>query len=149
MTAATTEAVVEAEPEYVPVQIGEILTPAQIESYLSAIFNAMAKNQLVLMRLRSDELDAKLAYERIHVITTMDPMCPQVERGGTTVAEREDWIRGVEFNEYSDYEQAKKRVRNCRDYLEAIKEQASILQSLNRNVVATYTSGGRYNGQGG
>lgn len=135
MTAATTSS---DEADFIPVEITEALTPIQIEQALNQLMNAVAKNQIMLMQLRSAEVDSKIAYERKHLNITMGDECPRVARGGTTVAERDDWIRDKEFAEYEAYEQAKKRTKNCRDYMEMLQQQCSLVQSMNKSVVASY-----------
>lgn len=139
MTAATTD-----EADYVPVERTEPLTPVEIEQALNQLLNAVAKNQIMLMQLRTQEVNAKIAYEKRHLIATMGVDCPKVSRGGVTVAERDDWIRKEEFDEYEAYEIAKKRTKNCRDYMEMLQQQCSLVQSMNKSVVASYfaTSGG-------
>jgi hypothetical protein len=119
----------------------EPLTPIEIEQELSHLLNAITKNQLMLMRLRTDEMDAKIAYEKRHLVATMSDDCPKVVRGGITVAERDDWIRHQEFDEYTAYEYAKKRVKNCRDYQASLEQACSLVQSMNRSVIASYWGG--------
>lgn len=114
------------------------MTPVEIELALSQLFNAVAKNQVMLMALRTSEVEAKLEFEKAHLRATASPSCPKVERGGVTVAERDDWIRRLEFEEYSAYETAKKKVKNCREYMEMLNQQCSLVQSMNRSVVASY-----------
>ena len=125
--------------DYAPVEPArEPLTPIQIEAALTNLYNAVSANQIMLMRLRTQEMDAKIGYEKAHLTATLHPDCPKVVRGGTTVAERDDWIRFQEFDEYEAYEQAKKRVRNCRDYMDMLQQQCSLVQSMNKSVVAAY-----------
>lgn len=127
-------------------QVSEPLTPVQIETELRRLYNAISANQLMLMQIRTEEMDAKIAFEKAHLIATMSPDCPKVGRGDSTVAERNDWIRQQEFAEYEAYERAKKRTRNCRDYQASLEQQCSLVQSMNKSVVATYYAS---NGQGG
>jgi hypothetical protein len=139
-------AVADRDLDYVPISAAEALTPVEIERFLHQLLNATASNQIMLMRLRTDELDAKIAYEKRHLVATSSEECPTVSRNGGTVAQRDDWIRTQEFHEYTAYENAKKRTRNCREYLDSIGDQVSILQTLSKSATVAYYAS---TGQGG
>lgn len=133
----------------------ESMTPVQIEMVLAELYNETVQAELKMRELLDQELDARLAYERAHVSASMDPECPRV--GDTlwmvdgkaikiTVAYRDDWIRGIEIDEYEAFEMSKKNVKIQQRYMDSISENTTKIQTIAKGVRQGYNlpgSGGR------
>lgn len=117
-------------------------TPRQVEQKLAELFNAVAQGELSMRKVLEQEADAKLEYERAHVIAAMDPNCPIPTRGGATVGERDSWIRGVVEDEFRGYEYAQLNVTMQKRYLERLERQVSIVQTMSKMVLAAYSLAG-------
>ncbi len=116
-------------------------TPVKVEHTLSDLFYAVARAEIELRKALDHELDCKLEYEKAHVIASTHPLCPQPSRKDEiTVAQRDDWIRGFEYDEYLAYEMAKNQVQRILRYQRRLGEQVSIVQSMSKHVLAAYDS---------
>lgn len=122
--------------------VSEPWTPRQVEQKLAELYNAVAQGELAMRKLLEAEADAKLEYERAHVIAAMDPNCPIPTRGGATVGERDSWIRGVVEDEYRGLEYAQLNVSIQKKYLERLERQVSIVQTMAKMVLASYSLAG-------
>lgn len=116
-------------------------TPVKVERTLHDLFHAVARAEIELRKALDHELDCKLEYERAHVIASTDPECPRPSRSTeVTVAMRDDWIRGVEYDEYLAWEYAKNQVQRVLRYQRRLGEQVSIVQSMSKHVLAAYSA---------
>lgn len=118
----------------------EAWTPVKVEHTLHDLFYAVARAEIELRKALDHELDCKLEYERAHVIASTDPMCPRPNRVDVFVADREDWMRGCEYDEYLAWEHAKNQVQRILRYQRRLGEQVSIVQSMSKHVLAAYSS---------
>jgi hypothetical protein len=119
------------------------LTPLECERELGRLSNAVAQAELLWRKALDQEVDARLAYERAHLIASTDPDCPLPQRGGDTVAMRDDWIRGMEFEELQNHELAKKLLRQAQRYQDRLDTQVSIMQSRTKTAMQAYEVAGR------
>lgn len=123
----------------------ETWTPQRCSEVLTLLFNAIAAAELMMRKLLIQQADAKLAYERAHVIASTDPDCPQPSRRDEiTVAQRDDWIRGMEQSEFDAYEYSQLNVNIQRRYSDRLSEQISIVQSIQKNVLQSYAGAGQF-----
>lgn len=137
-----TESAVEPDEEYnfVPPPY-EPWTPIKVERTLHDLFHAVARAEIELRKRLDHELDCKLEYEKAHTIASTHPDCPRPSRTTeVTVAQRDDWIRGYEYDEYYAYELAKNDVQRILRYQRRLGEQVSIVQSMSKHVLAAYDS---------
>lgn len=118
-------------------------TPAQVEATLAKLFSEVAQAELAMRGLMEQAADAKLAYERAHVIASQDPNCPVPTRGGYTVGERDSWIRGIVEDEYRGLEYADLNVTIQKRYIERLNQQCSLVQTMSKHVLAAYQTGGQ------
>jgi hypothetical protein len=114
------------------------MTPVDCERELARLKNAIAQAELLMRERLTEECEARLALERAHLIASTDPDCPRVERGVWTVAERDDWIRGQEFDELDRHERAKKDFKLAQRYQERLEQQVSITQTQAKFVLQAY-----------
>jgi hypothetical protein len=117
-------------------------TPVQVETKLAELMNEVAQAELAMRRLLEQEADAKLEYERAHVIAATDPRCPVPSRGGATVGERDSWIRGMVEDEYRGLEYSQLNVTIQKRYIERLSQQASLCQTMSKHVLAAYAISG-------
>ena len=116
-------------------------TPVKVERTLADLFHAVARAEIELRKALDHELDCKLEWEKAHVRASTDPDCPQPSRKDEiTVAQREDWIRGMEYDEYVAWQLAKLQVERISRYQRRLGEQVSIVQSMSKHVLAAYSS---------
>ncbi len=113
-------------------------SPRDCEAKLFELMQLAAHAELRLRAATDQHTRAKLELERTHLIATTDPRCPRVERGGATVAERDDWIRGQELDEYEWEQTCATVVKHCQRYQQRISEQISIVQSMTKLVAQSY-----------
>lgn len=120
-------------------------TPRDCEEILTRLFNAVAQAELAMRKLLEQLADAKLALERAHVVASTDPECPRPSRKDEiTVAQREDWVRGMESEEAEAYEYSKLNVEMQKRYMERLGDQVSMVQSIQKNVLMSYQAAGAH-----
>jgi hypothetical protein len=116
-------------------------TPVKVERTLHDLFYAVARAEIELRKALDHELDCKLAYEREHAIASTHPECPRPSRSTeVTVAQRDDWIRGMEIDAYDAWMESKLQVERISRYQRRLSEQVSIVQSMSKHVLAAYDS---------
>lgn len=116
----------------------EAWTPVQCEAKLSELMNSVAQAEIAMRQCAERELHAKLQLERDHLIASTDPMCPVPMRGGATVAERDDWIRGQEIDAYEHHERMKLELKTQQRYQERLEQQVSMVQTMAKLVMQAY-----------
>lgn len=123
-------------------------TPVMVERKLAELFNQVAQAEIEMRKLLENEAEAKLEYERAHVIAAMDPNCPIPVRGGSTVGERDSWIRGCVEDEYRGLEYAELNVTIQKRYIARLEQQCSLVQTMSKHVLAAYATAGTGYGGG-
>lgn len=108
------------------------LTPAEVERFLNALNNEIARAQNMLRQARHRELEAKKIYARERDRLLLSSDCPNVGRasGDVTVAERDAWINIRIDDQLWIYKTAKVEREDAESYVWAIKDQIEILRSL-------------------
>ncbi len=118
------------------------LTPAQVETRMIRSINDLTEAQSELAKHRDSLTEAEIVLEKARVTAAHDPDCPMPVRGGTTVAERDAWIRAKVMPEW----EAWKRAETARDIAQdAIRTQyavTSTVQSIARSVQQAYALAG-------
>lgn len=123
-------------------------TPLQVESKLAELMNAVAQAEIRMRDLLQQEADAELAWTRAHVIASTHPECPVPARGGATVAQRDDWIRGMEADEWEALRYSQLNVQMQKRYIARLEQQCSLVQTMSKHVLAAYaTAGARETGR--
>lgn len=125
-------------------------TPVEVERKLAELMSAVADAELKMRGLLVQEADARQAYERAHIIAAMDPNCPVPGRGagGSTVGERDSWIRGMCQDEYDGLVYAELNVTIQKRYIARLEQQCSLAQTMSKHVLMAYQVAGA-RGQGG
>lgn len=128
----------------------EAWTPQRVSEVLTALFNATAQAELRMRALLIQLAEAEMAYERAHVIASMDPDCPMPSRSSEiTVAMRDDWIRGMEQDEFDAMRYSKLNVDIQRRYMDRLERQTSQVQSIAKGVYQAYGLPEHVSGRGG
>jgi hypothetical protein len=120
----------------------EPLTPRETEAELSRLISAISTAALDLAEFRRERAKAYLAYRRAKTTAAHSTLCPKVERGGTTVAEREDWIDSRIVEEFELLTKWDTMVEIGVESLRATLAQAEVVRSLNTSVRAAYERAG-------
>lgn len=119
-------------------------TPLEVESKLAELMNAVAAAEMAMRKLLEQEADARQAYERAHIIAATDPNCPVPGRGagGSTVGERDSWIRGMCQDEYDGLVYAELNVTIQKRYIARLEQQCSLAQTMSKHVLMAYQVAG-------
>ena len=112
-------------------------TPNEVEALLHRACERLEQLRVELVAAREAELEAKKAYERAKVTATLDPWCPRVERGGTTVAERQAWIDERVLDDLLALEGAKSLRVIANEALHSAHKELEALQSIGASIRAT------------
>lgn len=120
----------------------EPLTPVETERELSRLITAITTAQLDLARFRKARAVAYLAHRKAQVRAAHSKDCPKVERGGTTVAEREAWIEQEVWDEFEAFTKAETMEAIGVENLRATLATAEVTRSLNSSVRAAYGMAG-------
>jgi hypothetical protein len=118
----------------------EPLTPTQVESRLRAFVTELTKAQNALAKARDVEVDAEVALSVMR--DEMSEMAPRVERGVTTVGERDEWLDRATRQQQIALRRAKAARENAQDYLRIVRDQAEIVRSLGASVRTAYELAG-------
>lgn len=120
----------------------EPLTPVQVEDKLRALVNqiSLAQADLRIFRIKESEAFAELL--RAKVKARSDPACPEVKRGETTVAKREEWIEERVLDFELEYQNAVALREIAQDALRARIAESQAVQSLNASVRQAYQMAG-------
>lgn len=118
------------------------MTPIGSEQALTEIKNEIAKAFAEVRDSRLAELEAKHVHRRARTRALLGPDCPKVARGGWTTAARDAWVEQRTEHELEQYETAVVMRENAADYLRAVRDQASLVQSRHRSVMQAYEMAG-------
>ncbi len=121
------------------------LSPIETDRLLRQILNELGLARLALRDARRKEAVADKAWQEKRIPLQLSTDCPQPSRGsGITAADRETWLINEASEAYWAYRGAEV-VRKCaEDYLRTLREQVSVLQSLNANARTSYELTGRH-----
>lgn len=114
---------------YIPAA-SEGMSPLQMEQLLAELYNEHIRAEIARRNLNDHLLDCTLEYEKALLCATTDPECPKPNRSDVTVAQRDAWIRGMIFDEYSALEMAKTNLENQDRYLKTLSDNTSKMQTV-------------------
>lgn len=115
-------------------------TPVDVERMLREVTERLQSLRTELAHARLAEHDAKVAFEKGKVRFAADVWCPKVERGGTTVAERQAWIDERVLDEKLALDFATTLRQIAADALRSAEKELEALQSIGASVRAEYRS---------
>lgn len=123
-------------PEQRPIY--EPWTPLRCEEEINGLSNALARAEIELRKLRIVQADAKWEYERAQTIAAFDDNCPVPTRGGSTVGEREAFIKGCCDDELKGLIYHSVNVTNAEEYMRTLRDRLSATQTTARLVLVHY-----------
>jgi len=106
------------------------LSVVEVEQRLVRINAALGSAVKELAERRKEELAALREFKRAKAKAMFDPACPEVSRGGATVAERDAWVDDKTEEEWHAHAAAEIARESARDHLNVLREQASTLQTI-------------------
>lgn len=119
------------------------LTPAAAEQRLIVLEKTLEMATEMLKIARDAEVAAKHEFEAARRKAGLSPECPRVERGGTTVAERTEWIEDKAAEAQWKYDIATAARQAAYDHLQTTREQGMICMALLRSANMAYAVSGR------
>ena len=122
--------------------MNEPLTPADCEQRLRALVNAMTRAQSELRDARDTEVNLRHEYEAAKRRAFLSADCPKPTRGGHTVADRDVWVDDRCADEQRAFDIATTRREAARDYLNVIRDQATVVMALLRSVNTAFSLSG-------
>jgi hypothetical protein len=123
-----------------PEQKLEGMTPLQVEQRLR-FYNAELDKAIENVRVaRHAELLALQNKNDAHEDAMLSDDCPVVARNAFTVAYRDAWVAKRIRIQARALEGAKVNRQSAVEYLNTVKEQVSIFQSINKGVDTAYRS---------
>jgi hypothetical protein len=131
-------------PEFTPIDPNEDLATDEVKRHLSAIFNELYFARKDLEQARNREVDAFEAYTLARLPLLKDPNCPDPKQSGVTATQQANWINDRIPNPWLAYQRAKTSRLNAVDYTKQLREQVSVLQSINSIAKLLDAQGGRY-----
>lgn len=118
------------------------LTPVDIERRLVQLTSQITQAQQVLRDARDVETEADIALHKARLVASHSEQCPKPVRGGTTVAERDEWIERQTFTEWSAYRRAVTSREIAQDSLRSVLAVAEVVRSLGSSVRTAYSMAG-------
>lgn len=118
------------------------LTPVMAERRLVELEQKLEMGTEMLKIARDKEVDAKHIYEAARRKARLSPECPRVERGGTTVAERAEWLDDQAAQAQWSYDVATAARQAAYDHLQTVREQGMICMALLRSANTAYAMSG-------
>jgi hypothetical protein len=122
--------------------IREPLTPVQIEERLRQSISLLADAQFHLRAARDAETEAEIAYNRAKYAATLSREAPVVERGGSTVGERDAWVAQQSVGEWAAWRRAQTTREAAQDHLRTVRDIVEVLRSLGASVRTAYEGAG-------
>ncbi|NAS22447.1 hypothetical protein GT755_12220 [Herbidospora sp. NEAU-GS84] len=115
---------------------GEVLSPYETNTYLQLLTNAIGRAQLDLRKARRVEVDAEEAYHRAKA-----PYLDDAPEVGSHVSQkaRDAWFADRVPDQFLALRRASAARNAAWDFLEALKEQAMLMGSLNKTALAIET----------
>lgn len=114
------------------------LTPAAAERRLVELEQKLDIATDMLRIARDAEVEAKHGFEAARRRAGFDKECPVVTRGGTTVAERTEWIEDKAAEAQRKYDIATAARQAAYDHLQTTREQGMICMALLRSANTAY-----------
>lgn len=125
----------------------EVLTPADTDTFLKRLNNELVRAQREVRLARRASADATKAYKKLRAPLLLSQDCPEVGRGAglVTVEYRDAWINKQISDAYWAHRDALTALEEADGYMWLVKDQVRVMQSLNNNAKAIYTTdrGGR------
>lgn len=118
------------------------LTPAAAERRLIDLEQRLEQATEMLKIARDAEVEAKHGFEAARRNAGFNKECPRVERGGTTVAERTEWIEDKAAEEQRKYDIATAARQAAYDHLQTTREQGMMCMALLRSANTAYAVSG-------
>lgn len=118
------------------------LTPVDVERRLIALVTQITQAQENLRSARDIETEADIAHKKARLTVSHREDCPKPTRGGTTVAERDEWIDRQVFGEWSSYRRAETSREIAQDALRSVLAVAEVVRSLGSSVRTAYSMAG-------
>lgn len=118
------------------------LTPAAAERRLVELEQKLELATEMLKVARDAEVEAKHVFEAARRRAALSPECPVVTRGGTTVAERTEWIEGKAAEAQWKFDIATAARQAAYDHLQTTREQGMICMALLRSANTAYNMSG-------
>jgi hypothetical protein len=116
------------------------LTPLDMEDKLKQLITELTKSQRRLAEQRNLEVAADITLHRAK--DAVADRAPKPRRGEFTVAERDAWIDRETRDQWEALRKAVADRENAQDHLRVIRDQASLVQSLNASVRQAYELAG-------
>jgi hypothetical protein len=118
------------------------LTPIDVERRLTQLVTQITNAQNELRTARDAETEAGISLKRARLYAGHRDDCPKVVRGGSTVAERDEWIDRLTFDEWSAAKRAETSREIAQDSLRAVLAVAEVVRSLGSSVRTAYSLAG-------
>lgn len=118
------------------------LSPVAVENRLRELVTELTNAQRDLSRRRDDETTTEVALKRARLTASHSGECPRPTRGGTTVAERDEWIESRVLDEWEAHKRAVTARDIAQDGLRTTRDIASVVQSLAQSVRQAYGMSG-------
>lgn len=118
------------------------LTPIDVERRLTQLVTDITRAQQELRAARDTETEAGIALKRARLYAGHRDDCPKPTRGGTTVAERDEWIDRLTFDEWSASKRAETSREIAQDALRSVLAVAEVVRSLGSSVRTAYSLAG-------
>lgn len=118
------------------------LTPAAAERRLIELEKQLEMATEMLKIARDAEVEAKHTFEAARRRAGLSAECPRVERGGTTVAERTEWIEDKAAEDQWKYDIATAARQAAYDHLQTTREQGMMCMALLRSANTAYAVSG-------
>lgn len=118
------------------------LTPIDVERRLTQLVTDITRAQQELRTARDAETEAAIALKRARLYAGHRDDCPKPTRGSTTVAERDEWIDRLTFDEWATSKQAETSREIAQDALRAVLAVSEVVRSLSASVRTAYSMAG-------
>ena len=123
--------------------MSEPLTPLAVEDKLRSLVTELTQAQRVLASARDAETRAEITYKRAEAAAFHRPDCPRVERGVTTVGDRDAWVSRQVMDEWQAVQIARTAREVAQDNLRVVLAIAETVRSLGASVRTAYEMAGR------
>ncbi len=130
-------------PEFVPIDVDALLTPADVDRYLRQIYNELYYARKDLRNARNEEIDALEVYSRARLPLLADPGCPDPNLSSVTVTQQRNWVNDRIPDQWWRYQRAKTARLTASDKVGQLHEQVKCLQSINSIAKQAFDLGGR------
>lgn len=118
------------------------LTPIDVERRLVQLTTDITRAQGELRQARDAETETAISLKRARLYAGHRDDCPKPTRGGTTVAERDEWIDRLVFDEWAAAKRAETSREIAQDALRSVLAVAEVVRSLGSSVRTAYSMAG-------